>query len=238
MMIQPTRLVIRLTPGPLRPKLGVSTLNEVRGGPEILLRWLETQLGLPTIEAHRASHVTEYATALEKVTDSVISKSLQTDRWATASELLSRRDKLLLSGWDQKHCDTLPEVVRDLAVAADGHRFVFPSVSDRLQSVLNALDDGQILPQHVCILADSADRWPVRWQRVLSRLTVQPIDEPALHGSEGRSLHQAQSIVRGGAIEMIELDESLRYVHTLSQSAAIEFVAATLVENKAELNRT
>ncbi|WP_437193944.1 PD-(D/E)XK nuclease family protein [Planctomicrobium sp. SH527] len=238
MMIQPTRLLIRLTPGPLRPKLGVSTLNELRGGPETLLRWLETQLGLPTFEAHRASHVTEYATVLEKITDSVISQSLQTDRWATASELLSRRDELLLSGWDQKHCDTLPEVVRDLAVAADEHRFVFPSVSDRLQSVLNALDDGQSLPQHICILADSADRWPVRWQRVLSRLTIQPIDEPALHGSEGRSLHQAQSIVRGGAIETIQLDDSLRYVHTLSQSAAIEFIAATLLENKAELNRT
>ncbi|MBB3208920.1 CRISPR/Cas system-associated exonuclease Cas4 (RecB family) [Rhodopirellula rubra] len=237
-MIQQTRLHIRLTPGSLRPALARTTINEVRGGPETLLRWLETQLGLPTLEAHRASHVTEYATALETVTDSVISPSLETDRWATASELLSRRDELQLSGWDQEHSDTLPDVVRDLATAADGHRFVFPSVSERLQSVLNALDDGQTLPEHTCILADSSDRWPVRWQRVLSRLTTQPIDEANLSCSEGRSLHQAQSIVRGGAIETIELDDSLRYVHTLSQSAAIEFVAATLAENKAELSRT
>ena len=237
-MIPITKLHIRLTPGPLRPALGRTTINEVRGGPETLLRWLETQLGLPTLDAHRASHVTEYATALETVTDSAVSRSFLTDRWATASELLSRRDELQLSGWDQENCDTLPEVVRDLAAAADGRRFVFPSVAERLQRVINALDDGQTLPQHVCILADQAECWPVRWQRVLSKLTTQAIDEATPQAPKGKSLCLAQAIIRGGAVETIELDESLRYVHTLSQSAAIEFVAATLAENKPELNRT
>lgn len=134
-MIPATKLHIRLTPGPLRPSLARTTINEVRGGPETLLRWLETQLGLPILDAHRASHVTEYATALETVTDSVVTRSFVTDRWATASELLSRRDELQLSGWDQEHCDTLPEVVQNLAAAADGRRFVFPSVAERLERV-------------------------------------------------------------------------------------------------------
>lgn len=78
----------------------------------------------------------------------------------------------------------------------------------------------------------------MRWQRVLARLTVESMEEPALNGPKSRSLHQAQSIVRGGVIGAIELDESLRYVHTLSQSAAVEFVAATLAENIAELHHT
>ena len=58
-----TQLIIRLTPGPLRPPLGVTTINELRGGPETLLSWLETRLGLPAPDTHRASYVTEYATA-------------------------------------------------------------------------------------------------------------------------------------------------------------------------------
>ncbi|HBJ37489.1 MAG TPA: hypothetical protein DDZ51_22590 [Planctomycetaceae bacterium] len=229
---------IRLTPGALRPALGKGTVNEVRGGPESLLRWLELQLGLPTVDAHRASHVTEYAAALETVEDLGFSKSFQIDRWATASELLSRRDELLLSGWDQAHCESLPEVVRDLALAANGRRFVFPSIADRLQAVLNALDQGQKLPRHVCVLADPAERWPLRWQQVLSRLTTQPMVDVAPHAPQDSSLYQAQSVVRGGTWQTVATDASLRYVHTLSQSAAVEFVAATLATNPSELSRT
>ena len=77
-------------------------------------------LGCPFRNIHRASYVTEYAAALDSVADSVISRSMKTDRWATASELLSRRDELLLSGWDHVDSDALPGVVRDLARAAQG----------------------------------------------------------------------------------------------------------------------
>lgn len=238
MMIQPTRLLIRLTPGPLRPKLGVSTLNELRGGPETLLRWLETQLGLPSVENHRASCVTEYASALDSITDSVISKSMANDRWATASELLSRRDELLLSGWDQSDMDGLPDVVREMARAVNGRKFVFPSVSERISKVAEALEDGQQLPDHVCILTDGADRWPKRWQAVLSKLNLETFADVPPATADGTALRAAQSVVRGGKATSVELDSSLRYVQTLSQTAAVEFVAATLAHKRDQVERT
>ena len=86
-MTSDARLVIRLTPGPLRPRVGDARINEVRGGPETLLRWLETQLGLPSPPIHIANRITEYATALDTVTNSAITASMKTDRWATASAL-------------------------------------------------------------------------------------------------------------------------------------------------------
>jgi ATP-dependent helicase/nuclease subunit B len=236
--IQPTRLLIRLTPGPLRPKLGASTLNEFRGGPETLLRWMEIQLGLDSIENHRASCVTEYAAALDLVTDSVISKSMANDRWATASELLSRRDDLMLSGWDQSDCDGLSPAVGAMARSASRRSFAFPSISDRLEKVAGALEDGQRLPPHTCILVDSVDNWPKRWQPVLSQLNLKNPDEAPPAAREGTVLRAAQNFFRGEQAADSMLDSSLRYVKTLSQTAAVEFVSATLAHKREQLERT
>ena len=237
-MIQDRQLIIRLTPGPLRPPLGVPKINELRGGPETLLRWLETQLGLPIPDVHKASYVTEYAAALDSVIDSVISASIKTDRWATTSELLSRRDELLISGWDQLDSESLPEVVRDLARAAKDRTFVFPCVADRLQRVLLALDSGQQLPSHHCVLVDPIEAWPIRWRDVLARLATVSPGKVSPASRKGTSLHIAQTVVLGGDIHEITQDNSFRYVHTLSQTAAIEFVAAALANDANELPRT
>lgn len=238
MIFQPTLLIIRLTPGPLRPKLGVSTLNELRGGPETLLRWLETQLGLPSVENHRASCVTEYASALDSIKGMVISRSMANDRWATASELLSLRDELQLSGWDQAEVEGLPDIVREIARAVNGRRLIFPSVSERISRVVDALEDGQQLPDHRCILADGTDRWPKRWQVVLSKLNLERFSEVSPAAAVGTALRNAQSVVRGEKASKVEPDSSLRYVHTLSQTAAIEFVAATLAHKREQVERT
>jgi hypothetical protein len=72
-------------------------------------------LGLPVPTIHIASRITEYAAALDTLPESTITASLKNDRWETASELLSRRDELLLSGWDESESESLPEVVNDLA---------------------------------------------------------------------------------------------------------------------------
>jgi ATP-dependent helicase/nuclease subunit B len=237
-MIQPTQLQICLTSGTLRPRSGGCTLNVLRGGPETLLRWLETQLGLPSVENHRASCVAEYAAALDSITDSVISKSMANDRWATASELLSRRDELLLSGWDQSDLDGLPDVVREMARAVNGRKFVFPSVSERISRIAEALEDGQQLPDHVCILTDGADRWPKRWQAVLSKLNLEMFVDVPPAAADGTALRAAQNVVRGAKVSRVEPDSSLRYVQTLSQTAAVEFVAATLAHQPDHVERT
>lgn len=114
-MLDQTKLVIRLTPGTLKPRVGQPAVNCLSGGPETLLRWLETQLGLPVPTSHIASRITEYAAALDTLPESTITASLKNDRWETASQPLSRRDELLLSGWDESESESLPEVVNDLA---------------------------------------------------------------------------------------------------------------------------
>ena len=237
-MIGNATLIIRLTPGPSARVAGDTRVNRLTGGPETLLRWLETQLGLPGVENRHSSCVTEYASALDEITDSFISVSLTNDRWATASEILSRRDELQLSGWDQDDLEGLPDLVHEMARAASGRNFVFPSVSDRLQAVVDALEEGQELPQHVCVLTDNVDRWPKRWQSVLARLNVEPFVDSPPAAQESTALRSAQRMVRGENVSQIELDDSLRYVQTLSQTTAVEYVGATLAHNSDHLERT
>jgi ATP-dependent helicase/nuclease subunit B len=232
------QLLIRLTPGPLRAAAGVSELNVARGGPETLLRWLEIQLGLPVANCHVASRVTEYAAALDAVDHSVVSRSFTTDRWATASELLARRDELLLSGWMEDDSDTFPVMVRDLAKASKNRSFAFPGIADRLKRILESLDAGQRLPDHVCTLVDPLEKWPTMWQRVLSRLSITnaPINPPAARPDT--ALHSAQKALIDGSGKSLTPDTSFRQVQTLSQTAAVEFVAAVLARDPDTIGET
>ncbi len=230
-------LHIGQTSGASRPSSSRAILNEIQGGPEVLLAWLELQLGLPIVKTHRASRVTEFAVALDAVTQSVFAKSMEADRWLTASDLLARREELLLSGWDGLDNEGLPTIVRDLARASAGRSFVFPCIAERLDRVLAALDEGQILPAHTCVLADSLDQWPARWQRLLTRLTIQNIPVVPMAAAEGTALRLAQSAVQGAVVGQVDFDHSLRYAQALSESAAVEYVAAMLATMPNELSR-
>jgi len=237
-MIKQTQLLIRLTPGSLRCPPKRAEINVVRGGPETLLRWLELQFGLPVPDSHKASHVTEYAAALDSLKDSVVSGSLKTDRWATAAELLARRDELLLSGWKPEDSDSLPDVVRDLSIAARNHSFIFLSVADRIKRILKALDAGQLLPIHQCVLIDPPAVWPATWQLVLARLTIAAAKQTPPAARPGTALHVAQTVLRCGQMQAIKFDASFRHVQTLSETAAVEFVAAVLAKTPEELAQT
>ena len=238
-MITAAQLTIRLTPGAISPNWRRGCVNEIRGGPETLLRWLETQLALPVPTIHNASRITEYAAALDTLPDrSTISASLKNDRWETASELLSRRDELLLAGWDETDSEALPGVVRDLACAARDRTFTFPGEATRLQRVLEALDTGQLLPPHRCALHDLPEQWPVLWRSVLAKLNVVEQTAESPSGPEGSALHSAQAFIRGGDITSIEQDSTFRYVHTRSQSASVEFITAVLASAPEKLPAT
>ena len=49
-------------------------------------------------------------------------------RLATDSELLARRDELMLAGWDESDSESLPHIVRELARAAFGKTFAIRSL--------------------------------------------------------------------------------------------------------------
>ena len=231
-------LFIRLMLGSVRRQWARTYENEFHGGPETLLQWLETQLGLPAGGVHQADRITEYAAALDKLGGSLIAESMAADRWATATELLARRDELLLAGWDETDSETLPSIVRELAGAAAGKKFVFRSEAERLQRVIEAFEIGQTLPEHCCHLFDAVERWPVQWRRVLERLTTAAAQEQAPEGPDGSALFMAQSVLKGSDIVDALLDQSLRYTKARSQSAAIEFIAATLAASPEKLAGT
>lgn len=237
-MASQTQLFIRLMPGTTRPQWGRTYENEFHGGPETLLHWLETQLGLPVAGFHQADRITEYAAALDTLGESVIAESMTADRWATASELLARRDELLLAGWDESDSEALPHIVRELARAAAGKTFVFPGEATRLQKIIEALEIGQSLPPHQCCLSDPAEKWPVGWRIVLDRLNTVAASQQPPEGPAGSALLVAQSVLNGGDIVNIEQDQTFRYVHTRSQSAAVEFVVATLAAAPDKLSST
>ena len=181
-----------------------------------------------TPSTHKANRVTEYANALTAVPDASFSTSMKTDRWATASELLSRRDELLLAGWDETDHDSLPQLVRDLSRAAQGRTFMFPGEAGRLMRVLSALEQGQALPAHRCILSDAPEVWPALWRAVLAKLITTVPEEHRLQAPEGSALRSAQEVVRGLGSSAIVQEPTFRYVVTRSETAACEFVAASL----------
>ena len=223
-----SELCIGLTPGKVSPDWTRGRINLTAGGPETLLHWLETQLGLPALAVHRADRVTEYAGLLDHVQDATITSSMTADRWATAAELLTRRDELLLAGWDEQDSAALPPIVRDMATAVAGRSVVHAGEAERVRRVLSALDAGQKLPPHRCQLFDPLQSWPVLWQSLLRRLELQQPPQAAAGGPAGTAMHASQSRVLGAASVPVNSDASLRYVRTRSSTAAVEFVAAVL----------
>lgn len=114
---------------------------------------------------HQASRVSEFAAAVDAANHPLFAESLKADRWATAAELFSRREELLLSGWDSTDSREHPVLVRALAGVVAGRKFQFPGEAERLQRALAALDAGQVLPPHRCRLQDAKESWPPVWQK-------------------------------------------------------------------------
>lgn len=232
------QLTIRLSPGVVRPQGGRSYINDYCGGPETLLEWIETQLGLPMAPTHQASRVSEFAAALDAAKHPLFAASLKADRWATAAELLWRREELLLSGWDGRDSRDHPVLVRALARVVAGRKFQFPGEAERLQRVLAALDAGQVLPPHRCRLQDAKESWPPVWQKVLARLNAVDAPGQSAHAPKGSALQKTQNFLLGGTVAGVKPDATFRQVRTRSQSGAVEFIAASLAKAQDKLSTT
>jgi ATP-dependent helicase/nuclease subunit B len=234
----PSTLSITIASGGQRTHLSPNGAADYFGGPETLLRWLETHLGLTMPQMPHARRVSEFADALEAAQEPAFEPSLRADRWATATELLARRDELLLAGWDETDSVAFPDLVRALARVGRGRTFEFPGVPERLERVLAALNAGQVLPIHCCLLHDSKEKWPLFWQRVLEKLTITDPPPTAAIGPGSSALRVSQTAMLGVDPGMINPDESFRHVRTRSQSSAVEFIAAALARTLDKLPKT
>jgi hypothetical protein len=95
--------------------------GELYVGPHKLLQWGEAQWGLSGSPANTEYlRIELYRQALtrhvqESVGQPFYARSLEADRFATATALLDMRDELLLCGWDFHLTETLPPRLRDFA---------------------------------------------------------------------------------------------------------------------------
>nr|HPH18668.1 hypothetical protein [Haliscomenobacter sp.] len=89
-------------------------------GPNMLLQWLEFHFGLA---GHKNNNehlrIEQYRQAirafLAKNPSPFFARSFQADQFATAANLLARRDELLLAAWDFSITDGIPERLRCIA---------------------------------------------------------------------------------------------------------------------------
>ncbi|MDP6117664.1 MAG: PD-(D/E)XK nuclease family protein, partial [Planctomycetota bacterium] len=158
-------------------------------------------------------------------------KSLETDRWATASELMLRRDQLMLEGWDGKRNSDFPRLVQDLAEVELASEIESPNVATRLHSILAALAAGQELSSHVVHLGEDVALWPGVWREVFQRLNVKVDGEPVPDGFAGSALASAQGQCVSGLTTPISPDDSLRWVKSTSTMTACEFIASVVKKN-------
>ena len=237
-MLKTTQLEIRMTSDGRPPVPGESSIGVHRGGSAVLLGWLETQLGLASVETPRTDRIEQVAVALDEVRPPIIGRSLERDRWATARECLGRIEELRLEGWDGKDSEDLPRLVRELAHVWASFEHPFPDTTERLARVVEALENGQRLPDHRCALTEPMERWPRRWGDVLESLDVTFVEAPSPAGPPESALAAAQRHVLEGTSSPLLPDDSIRWVRSLSATTACEAVAAMLASEPEMLERT
>ena len=164
--------------------------GQVYVGKRTFLRWFETQLGLDG-HAERIEHlrVEQYRQALsryKKIDPSVFyEKSFDADQLATAENLLSRRDELLLAGFDlkqvQNQASPLPprlKVIVDIEqlflIDDTGKTKLVAGEAERFEAVLQALTYKK-LPIQTLFVNEPIAFLPPQYKRLFDILKQQNI---------------------------------------------------------------
>lgn len=143
---------------PAHPLTGQTSGNVLYLGPHGLLQVLETHLGLSApprdIDYLR---IEQYRQALRHYLDdqpqAFFAASFAADQFATAAELLARRDELLLAGWDFSAAPAIPPRLACLAaIEAAVSSSLAPGYADRYVSVAGRLrpDRPPLTQLHLC----------------------------------------------------------------------------------------
>ena len=145
-----------------------------RLGPQGLIRFFEDSMGLGSppddtmylrIEQFRQFLQLD----LEAHSGAFYQASFLADPFAVAEELLSRRDELLLAGWDFLPSDDTPERLAVLARLKAREAGLAPGFSDRFDRVYQALGRRR-LPVSILEAQQPSDLLPPVWQRLLGKL--------------------------------------------------------------------
>lgn len=147
-------------------------------GPQGMLFTLEAHLGLlghpPENEYLRIEQYRQVLQAyLRDRSGAFFQTSFEADQFATATELISRRDELLLSGWYFEADDRTPPRLRVLAdlemMLQTSDRSLAPGFADRFTAVLHQLGIRE-QPFTDLYINEPLAFLPVHWQTLLQKL--------------------------------------------------------------------
>ncbi|GHV04886.1 hypothetical protein FACS189485_11050 [Spirochaetia bacterium] len=160
--------------------------GEIHLGPERMLSFLQTRLGLGGNDEAAVVRIDQYRKRLAAVLsassgDGWFQKSFELDPWSTARQLLSWRDELILAGWN-KHPLLAAQSKRLAALSAIEGRTepLAKGFADKLREVLDELDYLDASCIQAIRLAEPLELLPHLWQLVFKKLGVigVPIEAP------------------------------------------------------------
>ena len=231
-----------------------SSMGEMRGGPEALLRRLELELGIPVIETHVIDRLMAYRRCIEEsdTVDCFYHRSFEKDTLGVTHILLDWRDEWYLSGWsgviDSLHASErntrLAQIVKIEKLARTsvplGH-------GQRLNRVLQEFEKGLVTQIDTLILLDRFEYLPHLWQQVVQKIgfTESECIEFKPVADKGSDLYKVQSEVCDilnpnfeANADMVKLsgDDSILALRSSSRDVTARAIAEILQDEAERFN--
>lgn len=229
-------------PRPEQPEAGTHTC-----GPLKLLSLLESYLGLGghpnnidylRVEQYRQALLSRQSTVGTQ--QSFFDKSFEADQFATAAELLSRRDELLLAGWDFSKKENTPNRLACLAELEllfqneEMELELAAGFADRFKAVMGKLETRR-LPFTEVLLNEPLELLPCHFQRLFEKMkahaSISQIQDPE-HQNPTTDLEKFQTQLPGNTTQKLKTplsnDGSLILFKAKRANEAASFIAQLL----------
>lgn len=217
-------------------------------GPLGLLQMLESHLGLfghpPENEYLRIEQYRQaLRTYLREQPASFFRASFEADQFATAADLLARRDELLLAGWDFQEwttadCPARLQCLGAIEAMFDGdQRKLAAGYADRFTLVSNMLEQRRQPVTHLYI-TEPFELLPTHFQRLLQKLialgaTLQPLEPSSPQGESDLAVFQ-RTLINGEKTDAkipLQGDGSLLILSAHRETDLAAFTAKLLQKN-------
>ena len=232
--------------GQAYPGTPINAAGILKVGPNSLLNLLETHLGLsghPNNEEYlRIEAFRQACLHLLEKDQPFFLRSFQADPFATAANLLERRDELLLAGWDFNISENIPNRLQTIAQLEDLFRsgiFQLPvGFADRVTFLKTALKNHQH-PFEAIELVEPFELLPYYLQDLFKLLKnpdcqiIEPVSKAIDHPISDLELFQAHLLRQnpGSSKQPLKGDGSLLLFEAHRSTDAAQFVAALLRKN-------
>lgn len=158
---------------PLASAMAGTRLGELCVGRLGLLRWLETELGLPPVVAHPTEQLMAFRDCLDELAhlQHFYSRSYAVDPLNVARTLMSWREQWYEAGWDGSQHITASARLHDMFTLEQLARPRVPlCFGQRVQRILEELQAGAVTQITCLTLYDDIAQLPYVWQQLLSGL--------------------------------------------------------------------